>query len=329
MFKDCSSPIGDDLMYPYVFLGDHLTSKGHHVSTIDTEPLESYDAIVFLDYPTKLNKYFRNLLSMSTAPTLYLVIWEVKMLRPDNWLKKNHQFFKKIFTWNTKYVDDNKYIYLPFANKIERDLAYFDSKRKTKFCALISSNKFSNYHGELYSERVNIIRWFEKNHPNKFDLYGVDWDRLYFPFLGRLNFLLSAIYRVFPFLPKYTKYKSYRGKVSSKRQVLSQYRFTICFENVSEPGYITEKIFDCFMAGSIPIYWGASEVISSFPENTFIDISRFHSYEDLYNYLDGMSEQEYQVYLDSIYKFLGSSDIYPWSAENFASTIERVITNDL
>ena len=328
MFIDCSSPIGDDLMYPYVFLGAYLTSKGHQVSTIDTEPLESYDAIVFLDYPTKFNKYFRKLLSMSDAPTLYLAIWEPKMLRPDNWLKKNHQFFKKIFTWNTNYVDNTRYIYLPVPNKIERDLAYFDPQRKTKFCTLIASNKFSNYQGELYSERVNIICWFEKNHPNKFDLYGVDWDRLYIPFLGRLNFIISTIYRVFPILPKYTIYKSYKGRVSSKRKVLSQYRFAICFENVSEPGYITEKIFDCFMAGSIPIYWGASEVLAGFPENTFIDVCRFDSYEDLYQYLDCMSEQEYQGYLDAIYTFLGSSEIYSWSAENFASTIEGAIAND-
>lgn len=30
-----------------------------------------------------------------------------------------------------------------------------------------------------------------------------------------------------------------------------------CFENVRDlPGYITEKIFDCFFAEYIPIYWG-------------------------------------------------------------------------
>jgi len=123
------------------------------------------------------------------------------------------------------------------------------------------------------------------------------------------------------------KYKSYKGRISSKRKILSQYRYAICFENVSEPGYITEKIFDCFMAGSIPIYWGASEVVSSFPRNTFIDMHGFDSYEDLYQYLDLMSDQEYQGYLDAIYKFLGSSEIYPWSAENFVSTIERSIAN--
>lgn len=32
-------------------------------------------------------------------------------------------------------------------------------------------------------------------------------------------------------------------------------RFNICFENVSAEGYVTEKLFQAFLAGSIPVYW--------------------------------------------------------------------------
>ena len=35
-------------------------------------------------------------------------------------------------------------------------------------------------------------------------------------------------------------------------------RFNICFENVSSEGYVTEKLFQAFLAGSIPVYWGFS-----------------------------------------------------------------------
>lgn len=38
-----------------------------------------------------------------------------------------------------------------------------------------------------------------------------------------------------------------------------------------EKGYITEKIFDCFFPGVIPIYWGAENVTDYIPQDTFID----------------------------------------------------------
>ena len=43
-------------------------------------------------------------------------------------------------------------------------------------------------------------------------------------------------------------------------KAFSKYRFIICFENSNTPGYITEKIFNVFLAKSIPIYDGASDI---------------------------------------------------------------------
>ncbi len=37
---------------------------------------------------------------------------------------------------------------------------------------------------------------------------------------------------------------------------ISDYKFMICFENSLGAGYITEKIFAAYAAGTIPIYWG-------------------------------------------------------------------------
>ena len=44
--------------------------------------------------------------------------------------------------------------------------------------------------------------------------------------------------------------------VCDKIEWLKSYKFNICFENGSYPGYLTEKLFDAFMAGCVPIYWG-------------------------------------------------------------------------
>lgn len=44
---------------------------------------------------------------------------------------------------------------------------------------------------------------------------------------------------------------------NDKLKYLSEFRFNICPENVDAPGYTTEKIFDAFRCGAVPIYHGA------------------------------------------------------------------------
>ena len=43
-------------------------------------------------------------------------------------------------------------------------------------------------------------------------------------------------------------------------QFISQYKFMICFENVSKCNYLTEKCINAFYCGTIPIYWGCTNV---------------------------------------------------------------------
>ena len=49
-----------------------------------------------------------------------------------------------------------------------------------------------------------------------------------------------------------------------KHEFLQKYKFNICFENASEPGYITEKYFHAKAAGCIPIYWGDPNLARDF-----------------------------------------------------------------
>jgi hypothetical protein len=41
---------------------------------------------------------------------------------------------------------------------------------------------------------------------------------------------------------------------------LNRYKFMICFENASNPWYITEKLYNAWLGGTIPIYWGCTRV---------------------------------------------------------------------
>jgi hypothetical protein len=230
--------------------------------------------------------------------------------------------FRKIFTWNDVFVDGKKYYKINYSHAfpaaIERDPA-----GRTRFCTMIVSNKRSRHPLELYSKRVEAVRWFEENHPAEFDLYGVGWDAYCFDgsrpvrALNRFRALTRLLAPAFP---------SYRGKVENKRRTLEQYRFSVCYENARDiPGYITEKIFDCFIAGCIPVYWGAGNVTDHIPADCFIDRRQFPAYTDLYAHLKGMTPDDRERMIGNVERFLRGPQAYPFSSDYFCKTILREI----
>lgn len=328
MFLTADCGIGDDLGYPFVYMAKYFQERGWGLATIDTAPLESFDAIVFLDYPTLFNPLFRRLSREKRVP-LHLVLFESPAVRPDNWVRRNHSPFAKVFTWNPDWVDGEKYIHFHLPNKLPDYSPYAPSKAD-KFCCLIASQKYTWAREELYTERVRAIRWFEQHHPSEFDLYGQRWDRYYLPgMLSLANPVLARLYDRFPGLPRRTDFPSARGSVASKRAILSRYRFCISYENASYPGYLTEKMMDAMFAGSVPIYQGDPEVTRVVPANTFIDKRRFRDYDALYRHLKGMSTEEFEGYREAIHDFVHGDLIRPLGAEAFVDTIVREVINPL
>ena len=45
-----------------------------------------------------------------------------------------------------------------------------------------------------------------------------------------------------------------------KEDGLAPYRYSVIIENVREPGYFSEKLLDCFLCRTIPVYWGARDI---------------------------------------------------------------------
>ena len=52
------------------------------------------------------------------------------------------------------------------------------------------------------------------------------------------------------------KYNNNVGEINNKIEFFSLYKFTIAMENTEADGYVSEKIIDSFLSGSIPIYYG-------------------------------------------------------------------------
>ena len=84
----------------------------------------------------------------------------------------------------------------------------------------------------------------------------------------------------------------------SKIETIARHRFCLALENSIEPDYVTEKIYDAFDAGTVPIYLGAPNVDEFVPANSYIDASAFPSAKDLAAYLQHLIEtpEDYEAY---------------------------------
>jgi hypothetical protein len=191
-------------------------------------------------------------------------------------------------------IDNIKCHYFYFPQSYSNILSeYWDNTRRS-FLTMILSNKkprpFPNVK-ELYSERLKVVNFFGKT--NDIDLYGFGWDK-------------SDLQKV------------YKGSVESKYPVLSKYNFAISFENCIMPGYITDRIFDCFIAGTIPVYWGAPDIEEYIPKECFIDMREFKDYSELRQFLKSLTKSEINSYKENARKYLESEQFEPYTKEHFA-----------
>lgn len=65
--------------------------------------------------------------------------------------------------------------------------------------------------------------------------------------------------------------------VQSKLAFLPKYKFNLCFENSSYPGYATEKLYEALIAKTVPIYWGSPTIECDFNPRAFLN---WHHYQD-------------------------------------------------
>lgn len=238
--------------------------------------------------------------------------------------------FSKVFAWDKRLFNLTNIVQIlipypltlaPFPGYVERDI----------FSCLINANKAfkENLPSDLYLERINTIRWYEKNAPDKFELYGMGWDKATpaFNFVGRVKRSASrARSRLFGHKP----FPSYRGEVRDKAEVLRRSKFSYCYENSRDlSNYITEKILDSLVNGCVPVYWGADNVLDYIPEDCFIDRRKFKDTSSVHEFLLSISAEDYAKYQLNIARFLNSEIAKKFSSEYFVSVVVGQVMRDL
>lgn len=63
--------------------------------------------------------------------------------------------------------------------------------------------------------------------------------------------------------------------IKKKIEFQQKSKFTIAFDSISEPGFVTEKILHAFAAQTIPIYYGDPNINTQFNHKAFVNIADF------------------------------------------------------
>ena len=92
---------------------------------------------------------------------------------------------------------------------------------------------------------------------------------------------------------------------------------------------MTEKLFDCFRAGCVPVYVGPKEIAELVPSDCFIDGRDYATPEALDARLRAIGDDEYRAYQERIRAFLLSEKAKPFSQGQFAEVLVREILADL
>jgi len=71
------------------------------------------------------------------------------------------------------------------------------------------------------------------------------------------------------------------NKIADKEDGLNDYYFSIAMENGNYPNYFTQTLTDCFVTGTIPIYWGAPTIEEYFNDKGIIFLDENFKIEDL------------------------------------------------
>lgn len=123
----------------------------------------------------------------------------------------------------------------------------FSKKEKEKFCCSVFSNP--------ESKRVQMVETVRK-------YKNVDC-------FGKCNEMQ---------IPQ----KQNHGGYYEKLDVISKYKFSICFENAIEPGgFYTEKLLHSKIAGNIPVYYSDKRFSEDFNEKCCLNLINYSSMDDL------------------------------------------------
>jgi hypothetical protein len=343
---------GDNLLAPYVAVAERLTKAGVATQTADMLP-ERPDGrrqvLISFGARDRMVRHsvsrYRKLGRRADVVMSAFFAMECPIVEPTmyQWLPALSAIFRRTYSWTD--ADSLR----PFTRRPVQNLHSFSwpqsfdaiherlwSRRDRRFLVMMNANKLPRlYVDELYTARLRAVAYFEQF--GEVDLYGSGWGdapmrvgKTWTPFA--LRRLEPKIWRLRQRLkpdPTYAAIaRAARGRAESKSETIAGYRFALCFENSVLKGWMTEKLFDCFFAGTVPIYWGAPDVLERVPAECFIDMRQFKDFADLRQFLRALAPAQEERYRTAARDYLTSEQFTPFRTRTFVETITGIVAAD-
>lgn len=189
--------------------------------------------------------------------------------------------------------------------------------------SLIAANKVSSQRESNYNLRRTFAGEAKKN---ELKIYGTLWNESYVRMIHhRAGVGLHAIKNgTLPSLRSlygglHRNYANHIGAPQDKQEIIRNSKFSLVIENSST--YVSEKLFDALVGGSIPIYFGPDLSRYGIPEENLV-IRHQSSISELYSRVMNMAEPEILTRINAIKQFVESSYFSnEWGAENVFSNI--------
>ncbi len=295
----------DDTLLPFVNLKSHLFKNGISLHTADKLSDKNLRGVTNHYWSLGNLDRYKSLLGQFDVKLRGFLVMEPPLVDSQIYdrLPELTNIFENVYIHNLVgdgYSMENintiklKKLYWPspYCKVISKWWGRLD--RINKLVMIAGNHKPRNNYPEYYSLRINAIS--ELFQLNAIDLYGRGWNK----FLSRHSLWLPYFRNILPII------KSYKGSCTSKLEILSKYRFCLCYENTPMKGFITEKIMDCFYAGTVPVYLGAPDINEFIPEDCYVDARNFSSFEDLSLYLQLMPISDWTAFRNAAMNFVQS-----------------------
>ena len=210
-----------------------------------------------------------------------------------DWVIQNKDLFNIILTQSDKVLNNcNNAIYQPFGHTWLKPDQY-NKEHEKKFQLSHLCGKLNKTYGHSLRHET-LARQNEFSIPlNFYDVYG-----------DRSNIEDARL---------------------GKEFIFGDSQFGVVIENTSYRGYFTEKILDCFLLKTIPIYWGCSNIGDYFDIDGIIT---FNNVDDLIYKTNQLNENYYENKKEIIEKNWKLALDYVDYEQNIVNTITNIFKHN-
>jgi hypothetical protein len=304
----------DGSLRPWILLRQRLKEHGMRLDTADYLEEKSSSAELHVYTSFGIHDRFPKLERRENVLFNAFYMFETIMYAPDMYAMAPQlaERFRTLYSWTDAQTlarfSSRMFRFRsfrmpsPFSDVID---SYWNREDRSGVILVNTNRRGISVEGDLFEARMKATVHFAAS--GKFDLWGRGWDNT-----SGLSPDAAAAVR-----------KSWRGPLADKYEAYSRAQFVVCFENQILPGWITEKIFDCFRGGAIPLYLGAPDVNDWVPSDCFVDVRKFASFEELSEFMGALTSEEITRYRVAARDFFKSDAFRPFSAEMFAERFLR------